>query len=97
MPAAIKPFEIGIVLPFQGGFLNESSRKIKPSEKGRKYAYKINFTQAVKICRNHLKKKISEENVIKDIEKFIESVRTGRSSPRNKSPKRDVFFTYRIA
>ncbi len=71
--------------------------KVKPSKKGRKYAYKINFTQAVKICRDYLKKKIREENVIKDIEKFIESVRTGRSSRRIKSPKRDVYFNYRIA
>jgi hypothetical protein len=75
--------------------------KVKPSKRGRKYMYKINFTSAVHICRNHLKGEIDdsteEDNVIKLIERYIHSVRKGRDNPRKKGARRDVYFNYRIA
>ena len=71
--------------------------KVKHSEKGRKFAYRINFTQAVNICRAFLKKKVKEEVVVNLIEKYILPIRTKRNYPRIKSPRRDVYFNYRIA
>ena len=71
--------------------------KVKPPKKCRKYAYKINFSEVVLICRNFLKKLVKAGNVIDLIEKKILPIRSGRDEPRNKNPRREVYSTYRIA
>jgi len=71
--------------------------KVKPSEKGRKYAYKINFSDAVLICRDFLKKLVKPGKVIDLIEKYILPIRSGRDELRDKKPRREVYSTYRIA
>jgi hypothetical protein len=71
--------------------------KVKPSPKGRKYAYKINFSNAVLVCRNFLKKLVKAGKVIDNIEKNILPIRDGRDEPRGKNPRREVYSTYRIA
>ena len=71
--------------------------KVKPHKKCRKYAYKINFSEAVLICRNFLKKLVKAGNVIDLIEKKTLPIRSGRDEPRNKNPRREVYSTYRIA
>ena len=54
--------------------------EVKPPENGRKYKYKINFTMAVHICRGFLKKEIKENDVIRQIEKYILPIRNGRNN-----------------
>ena len=71
--------------------------KVKPSKKGRKYAYKINFSDAVLIFRDFLKKLVKPGKVIDLIEKYIVPIRSGRDEPRDKKPRREVYSTYRIA
>lgn len=71
--------------------------KVKPSKDGRKYAYKINFSQAVQICRNFLAKKVAQSDIPILISAFILPIRNGRDRPRIKGARRDVYFNYRIA
>lgn len=62
------------------------------------YAYKINFTMAVHICKNFYKSIKNDFNqLICDIIKHIEPIRPGRHDVRNLRAKRFVGFTYRVA
>lgn len=76
-----------------------NSAKIKrpKSKKGKKYAYKINFSQSVQICREFLRSKIKASVVVALIEKYILPIRSGRDHLRIKAPRREVYFNYRIA
>ncbi len=76
-----------------------NSAKIKQpkSRKGRKFAYKINFSQSVQICRDFLKNKIRCKDVLELIEKYILPIRGGKDHPRIKAPRREIYFTYRLA
>ncbi len=63
-----------------------------------KYAYKINFTMAVHICRTFYRaihKNYCE--LIYDISQYTEPIRPGRTDERNLRPKRFAGFIYRIA
>ena len=70
---------------------------VKRSKKGRKYAYRINFSQAVQICRGFLAKKVNQSDVQALISAFILPIRKGRDRPRIKGVRRDIYFNYRIA
>lgn len=70
---------------------------IKRSKNGRKYAYRINFSQAVQICRNFLSGKVIQSDISALISAFILPIRKGRDKPRIKGARRDVYFNYRIA
>lgn len=76
-----------------------NSAKIKrpKSGKGRKLAYKINFSQSVQICREFLKNKIKCNDVLMLIEKYILPIRGGKDHPRTKAPRREIYFNYRLA
>lgn len=76
---------------------NIAKIKRPKSKKGRKFAYKINFSQFVQICREFLRNKIRCEDVIDLIEKYILPIRGGKEHPRNKSPRREIFFNFRLA
>lgn len=75
-------------------------RKIKPKKnrKNRKYVYQVNFTRAFHIIKKYLKKiKSGTEppDIESIIEKEIEPIRFGRSSPRKVRNQTFVFFIYR--
>lgn len=70
---------------------------VKPSKKGRKFAYRINFSQTVQICREFLKNKVHVQDIKELIEDFILPIRKGRNNRRIKGARRDVYFNYRIA
>lgn len=75
------------------------SAKIKrpKSRRGRKFAYKINFSQSVQICREFLRNKIKCKDVIELIEKYILPIRGGKDHPRTNSPRREIYFNFRLA
>lgn len=76
-----------------------NSAKIKrpKSRKGRKYAYKINFSQSVQISRDFLRNKIRCKDVLELIEKYILPIQCGKDHPRTKSPRREIYFNFRLA
>lgn len=76
-----------------------NSAKIKrpKSRKGRKFACKINFSQSVQICREFLKNKIRCRDVIELIEKYILPIQGGKDHPRTNSPRREIYFNFRLA
>ena len=76
-----------------------NSAKIKrpKSRKDRKFAYKINFSQSMQICREFLRNKIKCKDVLELIEKFILPIRNGKDHPRTNSPRREIYFNFRLA
>lgn len=63
----------------------------------RKHPYRINFSQAVHICRNFLLRRISPSNVEVLVAAHILPVRLGQNHPRVLSKKHTAYFIYRIA
>lgn len=76
-----------------------NSAKIKrpKSRNGRKFAYKINFSQSVQISREFLRNKIRCKDVLELIEKYILPIQGGKDHPRTKSPRREIYFNFRLA
>ena len=65
--------------------------------KRRKYDYKVNFSQAVQICRCFFLDKLSPPDVEALIARFLTPLRTGRQGKRCLVAKGAVSFVYRIA
>lgn len=70
---------------------------VRIPEANRKLPSKANFSVAVHICRQFLRGNISPPDVEANIRKNLSPSRTGRSSPRKRSIKKSVSFTYRVA
>lgn len=66
-------------------------------QKSRKYCYKVNFSQAVQICRNFFLDRITPPVLEALITRFLTPIRTGRQNKRCLVAKGVVSFTYRIA
>ena len=66
-------------------------------QKSRKYAYKVNFSAAVHICRQFFLSDLSPSRVEALLTRFISPIRPGRSNPRKLKNKRPFGFTYRVA
>ena len=63
----------------------------------RKYLYKVNFSQAVHICRNFLLRRIPPSDVEVLVAMHIMPFRPGRRRPRVLSHRNAVYFIYRVA
>lgn len=62
------------------------------------YAYKVNQKMAIYLCRKFLTENtMTGEQLMKEIARYTEPVRPGRSDERNIKPKSFSGFTYRIA
>lgn len=62
------------------------------------YAYKVNQKMAIYLCRKFLTENtMTGEQLVKEIARYTEPVRHGRSDERNIKPKSFSGFTYRIA
>ena len=62
------------------------------------YAYKVDFTMAIHICRTFYRKEhLNFKQLISDIGKYTEPIRPGRKDKRSVKPKRFIGFTYRVA
>lgn len=69
----------------------------KLKQKNRKHSYQLNYTMAIKICRNFMKyDKAPPNDVEKLLEKELLPIRPGRNSVRTKPQKSIVAFLYRI-
>lgn len=76
---------------------NGAKIKRPKSRRGRKFAYKINFSQSVQICREFLRNKIRCKDVLELIEKYILPIRGRKDHPRINSPRREIYFNFRLA
>jgi len=79
-------------------FSERIMRCIHPKYKKRIHVYQINFTRAFHMIKTYLKKiksGIMPPDIESIIEKEIEPVRPGRSSPRNVRNQMPKFFIYR--
>ena len=65
----------------------------------RKHTYQLNFSAAVRICRQFLLDRsiLSPPDVKVLLLKYIQPVRNGRHDPRKVKPRSFVSFTYRVA
>lgn len=62
------------------------------------YAYRVNFTMAIFLCREYFRDRREDGDVhIQAISRYIEPVRPGRMDKRKLRPKGFVGFIYRIA
>lgn len=66
-------------------------------QKDRKYAYKVNFSAAVHICRQFFLRELPPPRVEALLAKHISPIRPGRSRPRKLKPKQPFGFLYRVA
>lgn len=77
-------------------FSSEIALNVEIEEKERKYQYQVNYSEAVKICRDFLR--IRDNSTVQDTEGLIaqniEAVRPGRTFPRQKRFKIPMSFCY---
>ena len=66
-------------------------------QNSKKYAYKVNFSAAVHICRQFFLGEIPPPLVEALLTKHISPIRPGRSRPRKPKPKQALSFLYRVA
>lgn len=66
-------------------------------KKSRKYAYQVNFSAAVHLCRQLLRGYLDPLALHSIIAHLISPIRPNRSSDRKLSPKGFISFTYRVA
>lgn len=65
---------------------------------GNAYVYQVNFTMAVFLCRNYLRERRGDgEILMQSIRRYTEPIREGRADKRKLRPKGFVGFVYRIA
>lgn len=65
---------------------------------GNVYVYQVNFTMAVFLCRNYLRSRREDgEILMQTIRRYTEPIREGRADKRKLRPKGFVGFVYRIA
>ena len=63
----------------------------------KKYAYKVNFSDAVHICFEFFLKNVPPPVVEAKLMKYISPIRTGRKDTRKQTQKPAASFTYRVA
>ena len=63
----------------------------------RKYSYKVSFSDAVHICLQFFRGKVSPPAVEALLMRFISPIRPGRTDTRKITQKPAVSFTYRAA
>lgn len=78
-------------------FCSEISMHVEIPKKDRKHVYKVNFAQAIKICRDFLR--VHDKTTTLDVEGLIaqniEPIRPGRAFPRQKRFRLPMSFCYR--
>ena len=66
-------------------------------QKQKKYAYKVNFSDAVRICLEFFLGNVPPPNVEAKLMRYISPIRPGRKDMRKQTQKPAVSFTYRVA
>ena len=62
-----------------------------------KYAYQVNFSAAVQICRQFFRGNVSPPVLETLISRFLSPIRPGRSNPRTPPARGLISFAYRVA
>ena len=65
------------------------------SQKDRRFIYQVNFTMAIYICIEFLRRKATQMDVIALINNYILPIRPGRNSPRHIKARTVTSFLYR--
>jgi Transposase DDE domain. len=78
-------------------FYEVITQSVVIQQKSRKYAYKVNFSAAVHICRQFFLGDIPPPRVEALLKRHISPIRPGRSRPRKLKPKQALSFLYRVA
>ena len=78
-------------------FCQMITQSVAIQTKKRKYSYKISFSDAVHICLQFFRGKISPPTVEALLMRFISPIRPGRTDSRKLAQKSAVSFTYRVA
>ena len=63
----------------------------------KKYAYKVNFSDAVRVCFEFFLGNVPPPNVEAKLKRYISPIRPDRKDMRKQTQKPAVSFTYRIA
>lgn len=66
-------------------------------QKQKKYAYKVNFSDAVHVCFEFFRKNVPPPIVEAMLMKYFSPIRPGRKDTRKQTQKPAVSFTYRVA
>lgn len=75
-----------------------ASTIVMKQKKDNMYEYKVNMKMAIYLCKKFYRTKDADaKQLIKDIAKYTESIRQGRSDERNIKAKSFVGFTYRVS
>ena len=78
-------------------FYEVITQSVVIQQKSRKYAYKVNFSAAVHVCRQFFLGDIPPPRVEALLKRHISPIRPGRSRPRKLKPKQALSFLYRVA
>ena len=88
-------FSSMVISNFCSRIINEVMIKQDPT---RAYEYQINRTMAMDLCRKFFRTPDAKETkLLKDIARYIEPIRPGRSDTRNLKAKSFVGFFYRVS
>ncbi len=69
-----------------------------PKRRKATYAYQVNATMAVKLCRDIFRAPEAEgQKLMRQIARYSEPVRPGRQDERNLNAKSFIGFCYRVA
>ena len=64
----------------------------------RKHDYKSSFSIAILICREFIRNRVSQDNLIRIIQKYLTPIRPDRKAIRRKKKDRSVMsFNYRLS
>lgn len=63
----------------------------------RKYAYKVNFSDSVRVCFAFFRGILPPQNVEALLMRYLSPIRPSRSGTRKQTQKPSVCFTYRVA
>ncbi len=78
-------------------YCSRISNSVPAPQSKTKYAYKINYTMAVYLCRNYFKRHINNfKQLIEDISRYTEPIREGRKDERKLRSKFFLGFAYRV-
>ena len=78
-------------------FCQMITQSVAIQKEKRKYSYKISFSDAVHICLQFFRGKVSPPTVEALLMRFISPIRPGRTDSRKLTQKPAVSFTYRVA
>jgi len=78
-------------------FCQAITRSVVIQQRQKKYAYKVNFSDAIHVCFQFFLGKVPPPHVEALLTKYISPIRPGRNNTRRQTRRATFSFTYRIA